>query len=466
MIIKNGIVVTEEITAKLDLRIENEIITDIKDFISPKDNEKVIDATGKYVLPGGIDAHTHFDMPCGDMKTSDDFYSGTKAAVVGGTTTIVDFAEPDGHKDLQNGLDIWNEKATNKSFCDYGFHMTVNHWDEAMESQMTDMVEKGITSFKLYTAYDGMKVSDKVLYKAIKVSKKLRAIVCVHCENGDLLEELIDEKVKLSPKNISNHPKTRPPIVEKEAVSRVVDIATLADYKVYIVHLSCSDSLEAVKNSRKKGSNVIVETCPHYLLLDDTKYNLDGFESAKYVMSPPLRNKKDTQILWQGLANGDIQTVSTDHCSFNIKGQKDIGKNNFSKILNGIPSVEHRMSLLYTYGVTKGKITLEQFVKLTATNPSKVYGMYPKKGTIKIGSDADLIILEDVCTAGGEPFPIKASAQTQQVDYTPYEGVLINDKISHVFLRGKLIVKNGNLTNEKPIGNFLKRKCDENGVSL
>lgn len=450
---ENGVIVTPSGPMSGAVAVENGRITAVGE-ITPEPGCKRVNLQGAYLLPGGIDAHTHFDMPAAQTKTADDFYTGTRAALAGGTTTIIDFAEPEGGAPLQQGLDAWHRKADGRSFCDYGFHMTVAGWDAGMEKQMAAMVRQGVVSFKLYTAYAGLKVSDGVLYKAFRQAKKLGALVLVHCENGDLLDELIAERKAQSPADVANHPLTRPPLVEKEAVSRVIDIARLAGADVYIVHLSAEESLRAALGQRKRGAKVYLETCPHYLLLDDGKYLLPWDESAKFVMSPPLRKAPDREALWKGLAAGEIDTVSTDHCAFNLKGQKELGREDFTRIPNGIPSVEHRMTLLFTYGVQAGRIGVKRFAELTAENPAKIFGLYPQKGAIIPGADADFAVLENL----EKPERISASKQCQAVDYTPYEGMEVGCRIRAVYLRGKAMAEDGRVTGV-PEGRFLKRSA-------
>lgn len=452
LLLKNAVIVTPSGMVPGDVAVADGKIAAIGTALHPVAGCREMDLHGAYLLPGTIDAHTHFDMPAGDIKTSDDFYTGTRAAIAGGTTTVVDFAEPDTGAPLQQGLDVWHGKADGRSFCDYGFHMTVAGWDETFPSQMESMVAQGVTSFKLYTAYDGMRVSDDVLYYALKEAKRLGAMICVHCENGDLVDALIAEKRRENAANVANHPLTRPAITEKEAVSRVIDIARLAEAPVYIVHLSAAQSLSAVLAQRKQGAQVFVETCPQYLLLDDTYYSKPGFEGAKYVISPPLRTKQDQAVLWKALHDGAIQTVSTDHCSFDFEGQKKRGIEDFTKIPGGMASVEHRLSLLYTYGVKTGRLTLPQLTELTAANPAKIFGMFPQKGIIAPGSDADLVVLEDLA----HPEIITAGKQHQRVDYTAYEGFCSGCRVKAVFLRGEQVALDGKIT-ETATGQFLKR---------
>lgn len=453
VILKGGTIVTSTKTYKSDIRIENEKIVEINEKIELKDAE-VIDIEGCFIIPGGIDPHTHFDMNAGSTITADDFYTGTKAAIMGGTTTVLDFAECDEGDNLSGGLVSYKKKSENKCYCDYGFHMTITKLDEDTFTEMEELVDKGVTSFKLYMAYkDVLQVDDGVIYKVLKKAKELGCVVALHCENGDLLDVLIKEtkqKGNLSPKY---HPFTRPNLLEKEAVSRLIDITKLTKATSYIVHISCKEALENVKLEKESGVNIVVETCPQYLLLDDSLYEKDGFEGAKYVMSPPLRKKEDIDYLWEGINNGDIQTVGTDHCSFNYKNQKELGREDFSKIPNGAPGVEHRILLLYTYGVLENKITLNKLVEVTSTNPAKVFGMYPQKGEIELGSDADLAIINP-----NKEEIISYKTHNQNVDYTPYEGFKVKCSIEHVFLRGNHVVKDCKLNNLNLLGKFIKRK--------
>lgn len=453
VILKGGYVVTAAKTYKSDIRTDKEIIVDIGENIS-NDSDKIIEVKDCYIIPGGIDTHTHFDMNAGTTITADNFQTGTKAAIMGGNTTILDFAECDEGENLKEGLSSYHKKAKNNCYCDYGFHMTITNLEENTLVEMEELVKDGVTSFKLYMAYkDVLQVDDGVIYKVLEKAKELGAIVSFHCENGDLLDVRIKEMREKGNVEPKYHPLTRPNLLEKEAVSRLIDITNITDSRSYIVHLSCKEALECVKDGRKNNINLIVETCPQYLLLDDSLYNKDGFEGAKYVISPPLRKKEDIDYLWGGLNNGDIQTIGTDHCSFNYKDQKEIGFEDFSKIPNGAPGVEHRIPLLYTYGVLENKISLNKLVEVTSTNPAKIFGMYPKKGEIEVGSLADLVIInpnrEDVITS---------ETQYQNVDYTPYEGFKIKCSIDHVFLRGNHVVEERILKGNKPMGKFIRRK--------
>lgn len=451
LILKGGTIVTAEKIYKSDIKIVKEVIAEIGKNLKC-DNYEIIDVSGCHIIPGGIDTHTHFDMNAGSTKTADDFESGTKAAIIGGTTTVLDFAETSSDEDLIEGIKTYHKKADGKCSCDYGFHMTITKLDTDTFKFMEELISEGVTSFKMYMAYDGMKVDDGTIYKVLEKARELGCIVEFHCESGDLLDVLVEENVKAGNLKPKYHPLSRPNIVEKEAVSRLADITQLAYSRSYVVHLSCKESLVVVKNARKRGVNMIVKTCPQYLLLEDKLYSNEGFEGAKYVMSPPLRKKEDIECLWNGIRDGDIQTVGTDHCSFNFRGQKDMGIDDFSKIPNGAPGVEQRIELLYTYGVAIGRISFNKFVEITSTNAAKIFGMYPKKGEIKVGSDADLVVLDTT-----KEKIITSTTQQQNVDYTPYEGFKVSCEIRDVFLRGKHVVKCGKIKKINK-GKYLKRK--------
>ncbi|MCR1955168.1 dihydropyrimidinase [Clostridioides mangenotii] len=452
IVLRGGKIVTNEKTYSSDVRIDGEKIVAIGSDIEVSGDE-IVDVVGSYIIPGGIDTHTHFDLDNGATMTADSFATGTKAAIAGGTTTVLDFATQSKGESLTDGLKVWHMKADNKSYSDYGFHMAITDWNNSVRDEMDVMINEGVSSFKMYMAYKNLKVKDDVIYEALKKSEEIGGIIGFHCENGEVIDELIKEAKEsghLSPKY---HPLTRPAILEAEATSRLMKIAEVAKSKVYVVHLSCKESLEEVKKAEARGVDVVVETCPQYLLLDEEQYFADGFEGAKYVMSPPLREKSNNDILWKAISNGDIDTIGTDHCSFNFKGQKDLGKDDFSKIPNGGPGVEHRIKLLYTYGVCRDKITINQLVDVVSTKPAKVFGMYPQKGAIEIGSDADITVInpniKDV---------IKAENQVQNVDYTPYEDFEIDCAIIRVYLRGTEVVRDGKVISKSPTGQYVKRR--------
>ena len=455
LILKGGKIVSDKITYFSDIKVDSGKIVEIGENLESKDCE-IVDVSGYYIIPGGIDTHTHFDLDTGTTITADDFISGTKAAIAGGTTTILDFATQSKGKSLKAGLEEWHHKARNKAYCDYGFHMAITDWSDSVCDEMDEMIKQGVSSFKLYMAYKGtLQVDDSIIYKALEKSKNIGAIIGFHCENGDLVCELVDKNLKENHISPQYHAASRPPMLEAEATSRLMKIAEITKSKVCVVHLSCKESLDEVLKAKERGVDVVVETCPQYLLLNEDKYKLEGFEGAKYVMSPPLRNVKNNDILWKALEQNQIDTIGTDHCSFNYKKQKELGIDDFSKIPNGAPGVEHRVGLLYTYGVSTNKISINRMVELLSTNPAKIYGLYPQKGTIEVGSDADLVVLNPNKTK-----VIKAEDQVQNVDYTPYENYRLNCEIERVYLRGKEVSRNGKIIDNFPTGKYLKRSSN------
>ena len=456
ILLKGGTVVSPEGSIKADIRIKGECIDQIGENLDIGAAE-VIDVTGKLLFPGFIDTHTHFDLDAGEFFTSDNFETGTKAAIAGGTTTVLDHTTQNRGETLKDALKNWHEKAGDRSYCDYGFHMSISEWNEDIKKELKDMTREGVSSYKLYMAYNNLKVNDAEMYEILQAVTEEGGIVGVHCENGDLVNELIGEQKKLGNLSPKAHPLSRPDDIEAEAVSRLLTIAKYADAPVNIVHLSTQKGYEYVEKARKEGQKVFVESCPQYFLMDESKYALDGFESAKYVLSPPLRKDNDISCLWNALADNKIETIGTDHCSFNYKGQKDRGIDDFSRIPNGIPGVEHRPILMYTYGVANSRITKEQFCAILSTNAAKLFGMYPKKGILKEGSDADIVVWDPEYRAS-----ITAEEQVQNVDYTPYEGMPTQGRAEYVMLRGTMIVKNGKVTN-KNTGNYVYRQAAFSG---
>ena len=452
-IIKNGTIVTGSGSFPADILIDGEKIAatgtaeEIKKLAQPGDKE--IDASGCLIFPGFIDAHTHFDLHVAGTVTADDFATSTKAALKGGTTTIIDFGTQYPGETLAEGLKNWHEKADGKCSCDYSFHMSITDWNPSVSKEVQDMMDEGITSFKLYMTYD-TQVNDKTLFEILQRLKETGGITGVHCENSGMIAALQEEAKAAGKMGVSSHPKTRPAAAEAEAIGRLLRLAEVVDVPVVVVHLTCKEGYDVIAQARKRGQKVYVETCPQYLLMDDSLYELPGFESAKYVCAPPLRKKEDQDCLWKGLADGTIQTVSTDHCSFTTE-QKKLGEGDFTKIPGGMPGAETRGTLIYTYGVDKGRITKEDMCRVLSENPAKLYGLYPRKGVIAPGSDADLVIMrtgvEDVITA---------KDQVQNVDYAPFEGTKVTGRVVSVFLRGLQAVKDGKVVEEKK-GEFLKR---------
>ena len=450
IIIKGGTIVTPRKSYISDIRIENEIITGIGEDLKD-DNAQVIDATGCLLFPGFIDSHTHLDLDTGYTRTADNFKTGTAAAIIGGTTTILDFATQNKGETLSEALNNWHKLADSISSCDYGFHMAITEWNEDIKDELKIMKDQGITSYKAYMAYDSLRINDGDIYDMLKALKKYNAILGVHCENGDLVNAMIKEQLSKGNTSPAAHPLSRPNLVEAEAVSRYIDIADLAKAPIYIVHLSTKEGLDVALKARERGQEVYLESCPQYLLLEDSLYLKEGFESAKYVLSPPLRKKADIESLWQALSDEDIDIIGTDHCSFNFKGQKDHGINDFSKIPNGIPGIEHRPILMYTYGVGKGRITKEQMCASLSENVAKMFSMYPRKGVLQIGSDADIVVWN--AQAQGV---ISKDNQTQNVDYTPFEGFNTVGCAKHVFLRGTQVVEDGKIIKQN-FGKYIKR---------
>lgn len=453
MLLTGGTIVTAVDCYQAQVRIDGEKVVAIGQHVyQPGDHQ--IDVQGCFLFPGGIDPHTHFDLPVGDMTTADNFSSGTRAAAVGGTTTVIDFATQSKGDSLVKALVNWHEKAYGQSYIDYAFHLAISEvTQDVLEEMATLIPQTGVSSVKLYMAYkDVLQVDDGALLKVLQVAKKAGLLVCVHCENGDVIAALVDEAKNKGQFGPKYHPLTRPILIEREATGRAICLAEIAEAPLYIVHVSSEAALEVVEQARNKGLAVYAETCPHYLLLDHSYYDTKDFSGAKYVLSPPLRPVSNQEALWAGLACSSVATVGSDHCSFNFKGQKEKGLHDFSKIPNGGPGVENRFGLLYTYGVVPGKISLNQFVALTSTNAAKLFGLFPRKGTIAVGSDADLVVWDPTIQE-----VITAQDQIQNVDYSLYEGFYQKGKARHVFLRGHHIVQEGILHEEIPSGCYLRR---------
>lgn len=447
---KNGTVVSGRGTRRADVLVENEKILQVGRNLSDP-LARAIDVTGMLLMPGFIDAHTHFDLDVCNTTTADDFDSGTKSAIRGGTTTIVDFACPNKGESLHHGLDLWHRKADGKCWCDYGFHMTIDDWNAEIEKEIDDMYAAGISSFKMYMTYPAMMIGDEAMYKALKKLKEKGGICGVHCENSGVINALIEEKKAAGEMGVSSHPETRPDFLEAEAVSRLLRIAQAVDIPVVIVHLTNAATLAEVTAARRRGQKVYVETCPQYLVLDDSVYyNEDFSRAARYVCAPPLRKPEDCRALWAGLRKGDIQTISTDHCAFTL-AQKDAGRGDFTKIPGGLPGVEARGELVYSFGVTTRKISLATMCKVLSENPAKLYGMFPRKGVIAPGADADIVVYDPQAD-----HILRAEDMVSRAGYTPYEGFVTHGSVSQVWLRGKLMVENGHVIGEQE-GQYIVR---------
>jgi len=451
-LIKNGRIITSEQNYIGDIFIENEKIALIGGKLNMHANT-VIDAKGKYVIPGGIDVHTHLDMPFGETTSSDDFYTGTRAAAFGGTTSIIDFAVQPKGKSFKDGLDIWKSKALGKATIDYGFHMTITDLPDDRIKEMTNMVNEGVTSFKLFLAYPGvLMVDDATIFKAMKQSAKIGALICMHAENGLVIDEIVKETVAAGKLNPIYHAHSRPTFAEGEATHRAIALAQMAGAPVYIVHLTCNNALKEVANARAKGLPAFAETCPQYLFHSIDEMDTPDFEGAKLVFSPPLREKWHQEKLWSGLKQNTLQVVATDHCPFNFNGQKDLGIDDFTKIPNGGPSIENRLQLTFHGGVLEKRISLNRWVEINSTNPAKLFGMYPQKGNISVGSDADIVIWNPKAE-----IIISSKTHHMNVDYSMYEGKKIKGNADIVLSRGKVIVQNNEFKGVAGNGNFIKR---------
>lgn len=452
ILLKGGIVVSSKGRRKYDVRVENEKIVEVGTNLAENDSQ-IEDVTGCFLLPGFIDAHTHLELNNGkgSVGTADNFNTGSKAAVAKGTTTIIDMATPNKGSSLKECLNAWNQLSEGNSSCDYTYHMSIIEWNAKIKSEIKEMFNLGITSFKMYMAYANLRTSDAEIFEAMKEIRKYQGMLGIHCENGDLVDELIKEFTSRGDLSPHYHPLSRPNVVEAEAVERYLMIANLADLPVNIVHLSTKRSLEAVKRARRRGQKIYVETCPQYLLLDDRLYDEPNFGGAKYVCSPPLRNIVDQEALWEGIIQRQIDTISTDHCSFNFNGQKTLGKDDFSKIPNGMPGVETRPELIYTAGVVEQKISLERMVELLSEGIAKQFSLFPQKGILQEGSDADIVVWDPTISS-----VISAKTQLQNVDYTPYDGFETKGWARSVYLRGNKVAENGEVIAEKQ-GKFVFR---------
>ena len=455
ILIKNGRVITAVDDFRGDVFIEKETVSLIGKSLEMEADE-VIDASGKYLFPGGLDPHTHLDMPFGGTVSADDFETGTLAAAHGGTTTLIDFAiQTKGHSTLE-ALDTWHAKAEGKTAIDYGFHMIVTDLDDKRIHEMKMLADDGVTSYKLFMAYPGvLYVDDGTIYRAMRAAGENGTVVCMHAENGIVIDEIVKIALAEGKTEPKYHALTRPTRMEAEGVHRAIAIAEVAHVPVYIVHLSSSDALEQVMLARNRGVHAFAETCPQYLFLDHSYYEQEGFEGAKYVMTPALREKWNQDELWKGIKFGNLQSISTDHCPFCFKDQKILGINDFSKIPNGGPGVENRMSLVFNGGVNSGRISLNKFVELTSTAAAKTFGLFPRKGTIAVDSDADIVIFDP---QRKETISVNnACTHHMNVDYNAYEGFEVTGFTETVLSRGKVIIKDCEYVGKKGDGKFLKR---------
>lgn len=452
-LIKNGTIATAADTYQADILIDGERIAAIGRNLQDEGAE-IIDAKGCYVFPGGIDPHTHLDMPFGGTVTKDDFESGTMAAAFGGTTTVIDFCLTEKGKPLKNAIQTWHEKSKDKAVIDYSFHLMISEINDDVLGELPAVInEEGISSFKVFMAYKNVfQADDSTLFRTLLTAKELGGLVMVHAENGDVIDYLTKKALADGKTDPIFHALTRPPEVEGEATGRAAQLTGLANSQLYVVHVSCADAVEKIAEARSKGFDVWGETCPQYLVLDQTYLEKPDFEGAKYVWSPPLRDKKHQDVLWNALKTGVLQTLGSDQCSFDFKGQKDLGKGDFTKIPNGGPIIEDRLSILFSEGVTKGRISLNQFVDMTSTKTAKLFGLYPKKGTIAVGSDADLVLFDPTLER-----TISAETHHMAVDYNAFEGMKITGEPVSVLSRGEFVVRDKQFTGCAGRGKFQKR---------
>jgi dihydropyrimidinase len=453
-LITNGTVVTAEASYRADVLVDGETIAAIgSDLVaSGTEADETINARGKYVIPGAIDVHTHMELPFGGTFAKDTFETGTRAAAFGGTTSIVDFAVQPRGKSLRDGLDAWHAKAEGNAVVDYGFHMIMSDVNDATLAEMDQLVDEGVPDFKLFTAYPNVFFSDDgAIYRAMLRTRENGGLIMMHAENGLAIDIVAENEVAAGHTDPYYHGVARYPIFEGEATNRVIRLAEAAGVPVYIVHLSARDALEEVREARDRGAKAFAETCPQYLFLslDDLG---DGFNGAKFICSPPLRPKDHWEDLWQGLVKDDLQVVSTDHCPFDFHEQKELGRGDFRKVPNGLPGVEDRVDLLHDGGVAGNRITRERWVEVISTAPARLFGMYPQKGTIAVGSDADIVVYDP-----NRKRTISAKTHHMDVDYSCYEGREVQGASDIVMSRGRIVVRDGTFTGEKGHGRFVKR---------
>ena len=452
-LISNGTIVTADGSYSADVLLDGERIAQIGLNLTASANaEETIDATGKYVIPGGIDVHTHMKLPFGGTFAKDDFETGTRAAAFGGTTSIVDFAVQSRGKTLREGLDAWHALAEGNAVTDYGFHMIMSDVNDDSLAEMDGLVAEGVPDFKLFTAYPGVFYSDDgAIFRAMQRTAKNGGLIMMHAENGMAIDVIAADTVAAGTTDPIGHGLARYSVLEGEATNRVIRLAQAAKVPVYIVHLSAREALNAVRMARDEGLPAFAETCPQYLFLslDDMG---NGFNGAKFVCSPPLRTRDHQPELWKGLQKDDLQVVSTDHCPFDFHGQKELGRGDFRKIPNGLPGVEDRLDLLHDGGVVGGKITKERWVQIVSTAPAKLFGMYPRKGAMAVGSDADIVVYDP-----NRKHTISASTHHMAVDYSCYEGRSVQGGSDVVMSRGSVVVRNGQFTGKKGAGRFIKR---------
>ena len=452
ILIKNGTLVTAENSRPADLLIEDGHISRAEDNIGSSEAKEVIDATGCYVMPGGIDPHTHMELPFMGTVSADDFFTGTRAALAGGTTMLIDFVIPNPQQRMKDALKQWQDRAQ-KACMDYSFHMAVTWWDEDMPAEMAEIVKSGINSFKHFMAYKGaIMVDDEIMVSSFRAARELGAICTIHAENGELVFRKQKELLKAGITGPEGHPLSRPPEVEGEAANRAIVIANELGVPVYIVHTSCKQALDAISRGRRSGKTVIGEALiGHLLVNEEVYYDKDWARAAAHVMSPPFRPKEHQEALWNALNNGDIMVIGTDHCVFKHE-QKAMGKGDFTKIPNGTNGLQDRMHLLWHYGVNKGRITMNDFVALTSANAAKIFNIYPRKGSLNVGADADVVVWDPKAKR-----TISAKEHLQNVDFNVFEGRTVEGINRVTIANGRVVFREGEPMAEEGAGNFVSR---------
>ena len=463
-LIQNGTVINADGRQQADVLIEGEEIKQVAPNI-PTSNHTILDASGLLVMPGGIDVHTHLDMPFGGTVSADDYRTGTIAAAVGGTTTVIDFAlQSKGHT-MREALELWRQKSEGKACVDFGLHMAITDLGSDNGEQglreMEAIVAEGISSFKLFMAYpDVLMIDDGLMFKVMQKAAALNALCCIHAENGSVIDIVVAQMLAEGKTAPHYHALSRSPKAEAEATHRAIAIADMAGAAVYIVHLSNEDSLRELKYAQQRGLRAIAETCTQYLVLSlEEQMPGQSWEEAKYVFTPPLREKKNQDVLWRGLEDGSLAVVSTDHCPFRFADQKSLGKHDFTKIPNGGPGIENRLQIMWHFGVNSGRLTPEKFVELCCTAPARIFGM-PRKGRVALGQDADVLLWDPAAD-----YTISAATQSMATDYSMFEGWRVRGNVKHVFSRGDLIVENGRWVGQIGRGRFVRREANAGGFA-
>ena len=453
LLIKNGELVTAEDRRIADILCEDEKIALIRENISVPECTPVIDARGYYVFPGFIDPHVHIHLPLKETSAKDTYETASRAALIGGTTCLIDFVSPARDQDPLQALEIWEEKSRGRSACDYTFHLAVTRFDRTTEKQIREIVARGITSFKVYLAYKNtVNLPDDELLGLMKLARELGVVVLGHCENAEAIDTLQRQLLSEGKTGTSWHYFSRPPAIEAEGTHRFLTFAERTGTRAYVVHLTCREALQQAMAARERGVSVHIETLPSYLLLDKSYAERPHFEGAKYIVSPPLRERENQTALWEALKNGVIDTVGSDHAPFDFATQKRLGENDFTRIPNGMPTLEDRVNLLFTHGVVEGRIDLHRFVEVASTNPARIFGLYPQKGHLQPGSDADLVVYNPTHRE-----IISAKTHSMNVDYNPFEGFAVQGRPEFVVVRGQVAVRNGKFVGRTDGGTFIAR---------